>query len=555
MAEGGSSTATTETSFDYVVVGAGSAGAVVAARLSEDPATRVLLLEAGPLDKQTEIHIPAAFSKLFKTPLDWDYASTPQASIGGRSLYSPRGKMLGGTSSMNAQVYLRGHREDFDEWARNGCVGWGYDDLLRYFTQAEDNVRGASAYHGVGGPLRVEELRDPNPLARAFVAACEQVGLPRLEDANAQPTLTEGAGIPQVTQKRGKRWSTADAYLRPAIKAKRPNLVVAVNAHATRVLFDANRRATGVEYRQAGITRTATARKEVILSGGTYNSPQFLLLSGIGPAEHLRAHGIAVVVDAPEVGANLQDHAIAPVYAETRQPITLLAAEKLQHVVNFLLRGRGMLTSNVVEGFAFARTDPSLSAPDVEILFAPVLFLDEGLTAPTVHGFSMGPMVLKPRSRGTVTLRSADPLDKPVIDPHFLEDADDLERLARGVELTRRILQAPAFAPYVAREMAPGAQAETPEGVVAYIRQKAHNIFHPVGTCRMGADERSVVDLALRVRGVEGLRVVDASVMPSVTRGHTHAPAVAIGEKAADLIRAGTSAAAPSNAGATGVAR
>jgi choline dehydrogenase len=499
---------------DYVVVGAGSAGCVLAARLTEDPQTRVLLLEAGGSDRRNEIRIPAAFSKLYRSDLDWNYFTEPQAELDGRRIYWPRGKALGGSSSINAMMAIPGHASDYDGWAALGATGWSYADV-------------APAYGRVYDTLGVEELRDPNPLTRAFIDAAVAAGI-----GPSTLTLTDLDGVRQtpVTQRRGRRWSAVDAYLRPALR--RANLAVETGAHATRVLFD-GRRATGVEYVRNGIRRTAAAR-EVILAGGAINSPQLLLVSGIGPADELTRHGIPLVHELAGVGANLQDHFGAGILVSSLRPVTLFAAERPRQLVRYLAMRRGMLTSNVAEAAAFVRTRPGLSAPDVELVFAPVLYDNEGLEPPRAHGFTIGVIALQPQSSGTIRLRSADPLDAPAIDPRYLSDAggEDLKTLLAGIELARRIVSMPAFAGLAGEEIEPGARP-----VEELLRAKAHTLYHPVGTCRMGTDPLAVVDPELRVNGVEGLRVVDASVMPRIPCGHTHLPTLMIAERAVELLR------------------
>ncbi len=522
--------------YDYVIVGAGSAGCVLAHRLSEDPGVRVLLLEAGGRDAAREIHIPAAFSKLFKTEVDWDFATAPQAHLHGRRLYWPRGKVLGGSSSINAMIYIRGHRADYDHWAALGNPGWSYDDVLPYFVKAEHNERGASAYHGVGGPLNVADLRQANPLSRAFVEAAAQAGIPRNPDFNG--ARQEGAGLCQVTQKRGRRWSTARAYLRPALR--RPNLSVVTGAHVLRVAME-GRRAAGVVYERGGRQERVLAGREVILCGGAIGSPHLLLRSGVGPAAHLRAHGIDVAHDLPGVGRNLQDHLAYGVRYAVTAPITLLNAESPANLVRYLLFGRGMLTSNVAEALAFVRTRAALPAPDLQFHFAPVYYVDHGLAPPPFHGMSLGVTLLQPRSAGYVGLGAAGPLAQPEIQPQFLSDEEDLRVMVEGVRLARRIFQAPAFDAYRGAELTPGAHAQRDDDLYEDIRENAEHLYHPVGTCKMGADALAVVDAQLRVHGVEGLRVVDASVMPTVVRGNTNAPTIMIAEKAADMIRQRTS--------------
>ena len=509
-----------ESTFDYIVVGAGSAGCAVAHRLSEDPGASVLLLEAGPRDRKLEVRIPAAFPKLFKTPLDWNYSTEPQPRLAGRSLYWPRGKMLGGSSSMNAQLHVRGHVADFDGWSASGLEGWSSADVLACFRRTA---------------LASCELRDPNPMTRAFIAAAVEAGLRPNPDFNG-PTL-DGVGQPRVTQWRGARSSAADVYLRPA--RGRRNLEIATGAHATRILF-AERRASGVECRMGARLVTLRARREIVLSGGSVNTPQLLMLSGIGPGDRLRSLGIDLVRDAPAVGRNLQDHLMVAVVMTALQPISLLGAESLGNLARFLLLRRGPLTSNVAEACAFARSDQGLPAPDLELIFAPVAFIDHGLVKESRHCLSTGVVLLQPRSRGEVTLRSADPLAAPAIDPRYLSDSEghDLRVLVCGLRLVRRILGMPALAPHVGDAVESPERWESEAALEDFIRAQAETLYHPVGTCAMGAGEDAVVDARLRVRGVEGLRIADCSVMPSIVRGHTHAAAVMIGERAADFIRA-----------------
>ncbi len=519
---------------DYVIVGAGSAGCVLANRLSEDPKTTVLLLEAGGPDEKREIRIPAVFSKLFKTSCDWAYYTEPQPRLNNRKLFWPRGKVLGGSSSINAMVYIRGHRCDYDRWQSLGNAGWSFAEILPYFKKAEDQERGACEYHGVGGPLHVEDLRYINPLSRAFVAAAHQAGLPWNTDFNG--AAQEGVGYYQVNQKRGQRHSTADAYLKPALG--RPNLSIRTHAQAARLVFHGTR-AAGVEHVQNGKSHEAGATREVILCGGTINSPQLLMLSGIGPADHLRALGIPVVVDLPGVGKNLQDHLIVAVAYECTQPVSMARAGSLANLLKYLLFKKGMLASNVAEAGGFFKTQADQPVPDLQFIFGPVYYLNHGLSAPPGHGYSIGPILIRPESRGSITLRSSNALEPPTIQPHYLSSEADLRLLIEGIRLGRRIGQAKAFDAFRGAEVYPGPEAQSDAAIAEYIRSIAETLYHPVGTCKMGSDPMAVVDARLRVRGVEGLRVVDASVMPAIVGGNTNAPTIMVAEKAADLIKEG----------------
>jgi choline dehydrogenase len=504
--------------FDYVVVGAGSAGCVLAARLSEDPATDVLLLEAGPRDRKLEIRIPAAFSKLYGSAVDWGYRTVPQENLDGREIYVPLGKTLGGSSSINAQMVLRGHAADQEAWQ---APGWGWPEAEQ-------------AYACSSAAFAREPLRDPSPLTHAFVAAAEALGIPPSADLNAPDN--SGVGLVPVSQRRGRRWSVADGYLRPALR--RPNLTVATGARAARILIDRGR-AAGVAYRLDGREEEARARRDVIVSCGTINSPQLLLLSGIGPREAIEGVGLELVHELPGVGRNLRDHLANGIFCRTHDAVTLFTAESRRNLVRWLVRRRGPLCSNVGEAVAFVRTRPELAAPDLELLFAPVLFVDEGLSPPPEDGVTIAAVALQPGSVGEVSLRSADPNDPPLVDPRYLSDPRDADVLVQGVRLARRIAAQEPLARHISEELAPGSAAESDEDVLAHVRALSQTLYHPVGTCRLGTDDTAVVDPLLRVRGVEGLRVVDASVMPRSPRGHTNWPTVMIAERAVELIRGG----------------
>ncbi len=520
--------------FGYVIVGAGSAGCVLANRLSADPACRVALLEAGGPDRAREIRIPVAFTKLLQTAYDWNYRTTRQPQLSGRELYWPRGKTLGGSSSINGQAWTRGHRVDYDGWAED-CPGWSYEEVLPYFRRAEHRVgSNAGGVYGTSGPQFISELRDPNPTTVAFLAACAELGMRRLGELN-EPDNTGFSPTP-VTQRRGLRHSAADAYLRPV--RRRPNLTVVTGAHVQRILFDGTR-ATGVEYRDAaGATQRVTVSGEVILSGGAVNSPQLLMLSGIGDPEQLRGVGVEPRHALVGVGANLQDHLACGVVVHCPKPVTLFAADSPAQLARFLLGRRGMLTSSINEAVAFVRSDPALAAPDLELVWLPVPLLGEGLTPPPAHGVTLGVELLQPDSHGDIRLASADPAEPPVIDPRYLTAESDLRGLVSGMRIAERVCDTAALRPYVGAPMAPWPGTVDDAKLVTLIRENAATAFHPVGTCRMGSDDAAVVDCELRVRGLDGLRVVDASIMPRITRGHTHAPTVMIAERAADLIRA-----------------
>ncbi|WP_213572933.1 GMC family oxidoreductase N-terminal domain-containing protein [Rhodococcus sp. USK13] len=518
---------------DYVVVGSGSAGAALAERLSADSRNAVVVLEAGPEDKNKFAHIPAAFSKLFRSEVDWDYLTEPQDTLGGREIYWPRGKMLGGSSSMNAMMWVRGFAADYDEWAELADESWSFREVLKHFRRIEKVEGATEADCGIEGPINVCHQRSPRALTGAFLDAVRETGYP-VERANtAQP---EGFSQTMVTQKRGARWSTADAYLRPAMKRK--NLTVVTEALATRVLFDGTA-AVGVEYEKGGARHTVRAAKEVILAGGAINTPQLLMLSGVGDEQQLREHGIPVQHHLPEVGKNLADHLVS-FLGYSVDSDSLYAAEKIPELINYLTRRRGMLTSNVAEAYGFVRSRDDLPLPDLEMIYGPAPFFDEGLIPATGHAAVIGTILVKPESRGTITLRSADPAAKPIIDPRYLSDPEGADRRAmlEGLRLCDALASAPTLKSKLGTLIRPSVEPDTPleEILERALAENAHTLYHPVGTCRMGKDPASVVTPDLRVRGVERLRIADASIMPTIIRGHTHAPAVLIGERAADLI-------------------
>jgi choline dehydrogenase len=480
-----------------------------------------------------EVIIPAAFPKQFRTKIDWDHNSEPEPNLKGRSLYLPRGKMLGGSSSMNAMIYIRGRRSDYDGWRDAGCDGWGYDDVLPYFKRSEHNERIRNDYHGVGGEMNVADQRHTHDYTLAFVEAAVRIGLKRNPDFNGAEQ--DGVGTYQVTQKHGMRHSTARAFLRPAMRRK--NLTVETGAMVHRIVLDGNR-AVGVEYGKDNVVHRAEAAAEVVLAAGAFGSPQLLMLSGIGPADHLRSHGITVVVDSPQVGRNLQDHPVVAMVWKAKRGPSLDAAEKLQYLLHYAAFRRGMLSSNVGEGGAFVRTRADLPAADIQYHFGPAYFVEHGFEDYHGDAFTIGPTLVTVKSRGRVELRSADPDDKPMVHGNYLDDPEDVASLVAGMELGREIARATPFDGLRGEEIYPGPEYSTPAELEEFARQRAELLYHPVATCAMGPGD-AVCDPALRVRGVEGLRVADASVMPTVPGGNTNAPTIMIAEKAADLIREG----------------
>jgi choline dehydrogenase-like flavoprotein len=526
-------------SYDYVIVGAGSAGCVLAARLSEDPAVQVCLLEAGGPDTSPLIHCPAGLAAMARVrQLNWAFETVPQPGLNGRRGYQPRGRVLGGSSSINAMIYARGHPSDYDHWAEQGNPGWAWQDVLPLFRRAENNERGADAFHATGGPLNVTEVRSPCPVADDFVRAGVQAGYAESADFNG--AHFEGVGRYQVTHKGGERWSVAKGYLTP--NRGRPNLHVLTGARATRILLQ-GRRATGVEAIVDGASQRLDARREVLVCAGALQSPQLLMVSGIGPGAHLQGLGIAVQHDLPGVGEHLHDHidVVQVVNAPGLEPTFGLSLGGLARAAGGILEWRrartGILTTNFGEAGGFIRSQPQEPLPDLQLHFVIAKLVDHGRKTVFGHGFSCHVCVLRPRSRGHVRLASADPMADPLIDPAFLRDTDDLQRLVRGFRLMRGILQQPALARHGGRESAASAGAQSDEQIERFVRDHADTIYHPVGSCRMGPGPLDVVDAQLRVHGVQGLRVVDASVMPRIVSGNTNAPVVMIAEKAAQMIR------------------
>jgi choline dehydrogenase len=520
--------------YDYVIVGAGSAGCVLANRLSEDPSVKVLLLEAGGKDRSLKIKIPAAFPEQFHTKLDWDFATEPEPHVDERSLYIPRGKALGGSSSMNAMLYVRGRPFDYDSWEAQGAPGWGYKDVLPYFIKSENNVRGASEYHGAGGPLQVSEQRSPRPLDKRLLEASEAAGIPRIADYNGPEQ--DGASMFQVTQKNGKRFSAADGYLRPAMT--RPNLEVRTGVSVLSIELE-GKRAVGVRLRKGRSgAEVVRAGREVLLSAGSIGSPHLLLLSGIGPAADLEQSGVGVRHALPGVGLNLQDHPFVTLIWEVSDQNTLYGADKPKPLAEWMLRRSGPLSSTVAEVVAFTRTRGGLPAADIQYHMGAAYFEDHGAETYEGHCMVIAPVLVAPKARGQVWLRSSDPTEKPRIITNSLSEPEDLQSMLAGMKLAREIASQGPLREIVVKELKPGPGTVDEAELEADLRRRLMLIYHPVGTARMSdTHEQAVVDSRLRVHGLDALRVVDASVMPVIVGGNTNAPTIMIAERAADLIR------------------
>lgn len=517
--------------YDYIVIGAGSAGCALVNRLSKRPELSILLLEAGGPDDDPGIEIPAAFSTLFKTTFDWAYETTPQEGLNGRVEFLPRGKVFGGSASINAMIYQRGAPANYDTWAKMGNEGWAWEDVLPYFKKLEDHPNGESELHGVGGPVHIADLRDPNPLTLALLEAAREQGFPLNQDFNGE--TQEGFGLYQVTQKDGMRHSVAASYLHPALE--RENVTAVTHALVSHLTFE-GKQCTGCVYEKDGEQHTVRVTQEVVVCAGAFNSPQLLMLSGIGPQNHLEELGIDVVMDLPGVGQNLQDHMMVPVSYHVTQPVTLAHALDPEQVIKLQMENKGLLTSNIAEAGGFMQLDPQASAPELQFHFGPTWFVNHGFDNPEGDGMTLLPGIVGTKSVGELKLRSANPSDAPIINPNYLKEAEDVQVMVEGVKIARKILNSSAFDDYRGAEYLPGEAVQTDEEIAQFIRNTAQNIYHPVGTCKMGHDAQSVVNEQLQVHGIAGVRIADASIMPFIINANTNIPTIMIGEKCADMI-------------------
>ena len=522
--------------FDYIIIGAGSAGCILANRLSANPANSVLILEAGGKDKDSNIKVPAAFSKLFHSASDWDYQTIPQTSMNQREMYQPRGKVLGGCSSINAMIYIRGHAHDYDTWASLGNPGWSFQDLLPYFKRSEQNHSIKDEYHGSEGELHVNDQRSPHPLSQLFVEAAGAAGYTINKDFNGEQQ--EGVGLYQVNQHRGKRWSAADAFLKPALS--RPNLKLKSNALVSKVLIE-QKKATGIRFSQNGQSFEVKANKEVILCAGAFNSPQILALSGIGDASELQPLGISVEQNLPGVGKGLKDHMVAGMAFTTKYPHTLDSSGRFPGILGslfqFLTKGSGPLTSIVAEAGGFVKSDPALPAPDLQFNFAPSYFIRHGFDNPkTGKGLSAGITLIQPFSTGTVKLQSNRPEAPVLIDPQYFSDERDVQVFLKGMRMVEEVIAYPKLRAHFHSPYLPDKEELSDQEMIDLLKTYAQTLYHPTSTCRMGNDDMAVVDSELRVHGISNLRVADASIMPTIVRGNTNAPTYMIAEKASDLI-------------------
>ncbi|MCU0392564.1 MAG: choline dehydrogenase [Thermoflexibacter sp.] len=520
--------------FDYIIVGAGSAGCVLANRLTENPQTRVLLLEAGKKDTNFLISVPAAFYKLFRTKFDWNFYTEPQQHLGQKKLYQPRGKVLGGSSSINAMIYIRGHRQDYDTWAQLGNEGWSYEDVLPYFKKSENQQVFKDKYHGQDGQLYVRDQAFPNPLTALMMESAKGLGYPINNDFNGSEQ--EGFGMYQTTiDAKGQRHSTARAFLKPALN--RPNLQVMTQCLATKIIFE-GKKAIGVEFEQGGQTKIEKVNREVILSAGAFQSPQLLMLSGVGRGQDLQALDIPVVHDLQGVGQNLKDHVITSIVMSCNQNITLDTQATLWNFLKYIFTGKSPLASNIAEGGGFIKTQEGLTASDIQFHFGPGYFVNHGFDNIKGNGFSLGPTLLQPESTGEVRLASPNPKDAPRIDPRYFSKEQDIRTMVEGFKIGYKILTSKIFQPYIKNNYLPQNELKTEQQIIDHIKSYLQTLYHPTSTCRMGNDGLAVVNSKLQVHGIERLRVVDASIMPTIVRGNTNAPTIMIAEKAAELIKA-----------------